>query len=73
MTPTTLFQAASISKPVAAIGALRLVELGRLQLDEDVNARLTTWCIPASPLTVGPARDLAAAAEPFGRSDRPRF
>jgi CubicO group peptidase (beta-lactamase class C family) len=53
ITPTTLFQAASISKPVAAIGVLRLVELGRLQLDEDVNPRLTTWHIPASPLTVG--------------------
>jgi len=53
VTPTTLFQAASISKPVAAIGALRLVELGRLQLDEDVNARLTTWRIPGSPLTLG--------------------
>ena len=53
VTPTTLFQAASISKPVAAIGALKLVELGRLQLDEDVNARLTAWRIPASPLTLG--------------------
>lgn len=53
VTPTTLFQAASISKPVAAIGALKLVELGRLQLDEEVNARLTAWRIPASPLTLG--------------------
>ena len=44
----TLFQAASISKPVAAIGALRLVEQGRLALDEDVNARLTSWRVPAS-------------------------
>ena len=53
VTPSTLFQAASISKPVAAIGALRLVELGRLQLDEDVNARLSTCDIPGSPLTLG--------------------
>ena len=42
----TLFQAASISKPVAAIGALRLVEQGRLALDEDVNARLASWKVP---------------------------
>ena len=44
----TIFQAASISKPVAAIGALHLVEQGRLALDEDVNARLTSWRVPAS-------------------------
>jgi CubicO group peptidase (beta-lactamase class C family) len=44
----TLFQAASISKPVAAIGALHLVEKGRLALDEDVNERLTSWRVPAS-------------------------
>jgi CubicO group peptidase (beta-lactamase class C family) len=55
VTPTTLFQAASISKPVAAIAALRTVELGKLTLDEDVNRRLTSWHIPDSPLlALGP-------------------
>lgn len=49
----TLFQAASISKPVAALAALRLVEQGRLDLDADVAARLRSWKIPASPLTQG--------------------
>src|SRR5688500_15473916 len=34
VTPSTLFQAGSISKPVAALGALRLVEQGRVSLDE---------------------------------------
>src|SRR5579863_608660 len=43
VTPQTLFQAGSISKPVAATGALFLVEQGKLSLDEDVNRRLTTW------------------------------
>lgn len=46
--PDTLFQACSISKPVAAVVALRLVDEGRLDLDEDVNARLRTWKVPAN-------------------------
>jgi len=46
VTPETLFQAASISKPIFALGILRLVEQGRLDLDEDVNKRLTSWKIP---------------------------
>jgi CubicO group peptidase (beta-lactamase class C family) len=54
ITPTTLFQAASISKPVAALAALRTVELGKLTLEEDVNRRLTSWHIPANPLLTTP-------------------
>jgi CubicO group peptidase (beta-lactamase class C family) len=42
-TPETLFQAGSISKPVAAIGIMHLVEQGLLDLDEDVNAYLRSW------------------------------
>ena len=44
----TLFQAASISKPIAAMAALRLVEDGRLSLDQDVNDQLRSWTLPAS-------------------------
>lgn len=51
VTPTTLFQAASMSKPVAATAALRLVEQGRLALDEDVNNRLKAWKAPPSAFT----------------------
>src|SRR5215472_5845094 len=43
---STLFQAASISKPVAALVALRLVADGRLDLDADVNGFLTSWQLP---------------------------
>ncbi|HSA54795.1 MAG TPA: serine hydrolase domain-containing protein [Gemmatimonadaceae bacterium] len=48
---TTLFQAGSISKPVAAIAALRLAERGRLDLDADVNRHLKSWTLPASRYT----------------------
>jgi CubicO group peptidase (beta-lactamase class C family) len=53
VTPETLFQAASLSKPVAAMVALRLVELGKLSLDEDVNVKLRSWKLPASPIAQG--------------------
>jgi len=39
----TLFQAASISKPVAAMAALSLVEEGKIGLDEEVNQYLVDW------------------------------
>ncbi|HEY0701716.1 MAG TPA: serine hydrolase [Candidatus Acidoferrales bacterium] len=51
VTPTTLFQAGSISKPVAATGALWLVEHGKLSLDEDVNKKLLTWKVPDNDFT----------------------
>jgi CubicO group peptidase (beta-lactamase class C family) len=51
VTPRTLFQAASISKPVAATAALKLVQDGRLQLDEDVNGWLGDWKVPGNRFT----------------------
>ena len=51
VTPSTLFQAGSISKSVAALGALYLVEKGKLSLDEDVNTRLTSWKVPENDFT----------------------
>jgi len=48
---TTLFQAASISKPVSAAVALRMVAAGELELDEDVNDWLVSWKVPANQLT----------------------
>ena len=47
----TLFQAASISKTFTALATLQLVEKGKLDLDEDVNVKLSTWKIPESDLT----------------------
>ncbi len=53
VTADTLFQAASISKPVAAVGALALVQEGRLSLDADVNGALRSWQVPQNELTSG--------------------
>ena len=49
--PMTRFQAASISKFVTTVAALRLVERGLLDLDEPVNARLRSWHLPENDLT----------------------
>jgi len=43
VTPSTLFQAASISKPVSAMGAMALVQAGKLDLDADANTYLQGW------------------------------
>jgi CubicO group peptidase (beta-lactamase class C family) len=51
VTTATLFQAGSISKPVAALGALHLVEKGTLSLDADVNTKLTSWKVPENRFT----------------------
>jgi len=51
VTPDTLFQAASISKPVTALAVLHLVESGKLNLDTDVNQYLKTWKVPANSFT----------------------
>jgi len=45
VTADTLFQAGSISKPVTALAALRLVQQNRLTLDGDVNEQLKGWQI----------------------------
>jgi CubicO group peptidase (beta-lactamase class C family) len=47
----TVFQAASISKPVSAMAALKFVELGKLNLDEDINNKLTSWKVPENSFT----------------------
>jgi CubicO group peptidase (beta-lactamase class C family) len=51
VTAETLFQAGSISKPVAAVGAMKLVEGGKLNLDADVNTWLKSWRVPENDFT----------------------
>ncbi len=47
----TLFQAASISKPVADLATLVLAQRGVLDLDAGVNRDLRSWRVPESELT----------------------
>lgn len=51
VTATTIFQAASLSKPVAVSAMLRLVERGALSLDTNVNRYLTSWKLPENRFT----------------------
>src|ERR1043165_6296311 len=47
----TVFQAASISKPVFAMSVVKLAQDGRVSLDADVNTYLKSWRVPTSELT----------------------
>lgn len=47
----TLFQAASISKPVTATAAMVAVQEGRFSLDDDINTILTSWQLPGNGFT----------------------
>ena len=43
LTTNTKFQAASISKPLTALGVLKLTQTHNLDLDTDINQYLTSW------------------------------
>lgn len=51
VTTDTLFQAGSISKPVAAMVALKRVQQGKISLDENINNKLVTWKLPDNEFT----------------------
>ena len=51
VTTKTLFQAGSISKPVAAMVALKRVQDGKISLDENINNKLQTWKLPDNEFT----------------------
>jgi CubicO group peptidase (beta-lactamase class C family) len=51
VTTQTLFHAASVTKTVSAAATLTLVQQGRIDLDEDVNNKLSSWKVPESEFT----------------------
>jgi CubicO group peptidase (beta-lactamase class C family) len=48
---SSLFQAASISKPVSTVATMLLVQRGELSLDADVNTYLRSWRVPENAFT----------------------
>jgi CubicO group peptidase (beta-lactamase class C family) len=53
VTTETMFQAGSVSKAVAAMMALHLVQEGKLSLDADINTELREWKLPESAAANG--------------------
>jgi CubicO group peptidase (beta-lactamase class C family) len=51
VTTQTLFQAASISKSLNSVGALRLVQEKKIDLYADINNYLTSWKFPYDSLS----------------------
>jgi len=66
----TVFQAASISKPVFAMAVVKLAQDGRLSLDADVNSYLKSWRVPATELTRSAGHTAVAAQSHIGRRRR---
>lgn len=52
-TTQTLFQAASISKSINSLGILKLVEEGKLSINDDINNYLKDWKFPYDSISRG--------------------
>ena len=70
VTEHTLFQAASLTKGMSAVGVVRLAQEGVVSLDQDVNEYLTSWQVPDKRVSRPPSGsrcDASSATPPVRR------
>ena len=59
VTATTLFEPGSISKSLNALGALKLAQENKMELDKDINTYLKSWQFPYDSISKGKKITLA--------------
>jgi len=64
----TIFNACSISKLVTSILVMKLVEQGIVDLDEDINQKLTSWKMPEHSYTQGKKSNITTFVKSSGRN-----